>query len=59
MAITDLVDSVTDALVEKMSTMCVFIDLMMSFDTLNHIMSVKNYNIKEYEALYPNGLLVT
>ena len=41
MAINDLVESVADALDNKMSTIGVFIDLKKAFDTLNHEILVK------------------
>ena len=42
MAITDLVESITDATDKKMPTIGAFIDLKKAFDTINHKIIVKS-----------------
>ena len=59
MAVTDLVELVTDASDKKMSTIGVFIDLKKVFDTLHMEIIVKKLEHYGYEVLHLNGLLVT
>ena len=57
-ALTDFIDKITKAIDEGKYSIGIFLDLSKAFDTIDHKILIKNWNIMVSEELPENGLKI-